>query len=115
VKKKKNGLNFKEFVVFLILLLFIFLFVLIGFVFLLSFSMFWNIYLIDNSFTHHLLIILFYQTIHSYISLLVFMLEKTENNYNFDIENGIIGVKRDAFLKLTRYMNYSDKKKLKTV
>jgi hypothetical protein len=43
------------------------------------------------------------------------MLDKTENNNNFDIENGIIGVKRDAFLKLTQYMNYSDKKKLKSV
>jgi Na+/H+ antiporter NhaD/arsenite permease-like protein len=33
----------------------------------------------------------------------------------FEIPNGIIGVKRDAFLKLIRYIEYSNKKKLQAV
>jgi hypothetical protein len=43
------------------------------------------------------------------------MLDKIKKDNNFDIENGIIGIKRDSFLKLTEFMNYSDKKKLKAV
>jgi hypothetical protein len=33
----------------------------------------------------------------------------------FEIQNGIIGVNRDAFLKLIRYMEFSKKKKLQAV
>jgi hypothetical protein len=36
-------------------------------------------------------------------------------DYGFEIENGIIGIKRDAFLKLIRHMEYSKKEKLKAV
>jgi hypothetical protein len=33
----------------------------------------------------------------------------------YEIENGIIGIKRDCFLKLTRYMEYINKRKLRSV
>jgi hypothetical protein len=33
----------------------------------------------------------------------------------FEIQNGIIGVKRDAFLKIIRFIEYSNKKKLQAV
>jgi hypothetical protein len=46
-----------------------------------------------------------------YYLLLIFVIV----NYRFDIENGIVGIKRDAFLKILRYTEYVNKRKLRMV
>jgi hypothetical protein len=43
------------------------------------------------------------------------MIKELNLNKTYEIDNGVIGVKRDIFLKLTKYMEYSNEKKLREV